>query len=406
LTIQICAVKYLPMLLNSSPIHRMFFISMTIGTIALAIHGCGHYKALNQINSPNYHVTNGDKFLGRGMLPEAEKEFAAAQELDHYNVAACVGLALVKSRQADFVQARQFLYRASTLASDPASQYLILVGNLQVNTGEKGKDWLEQALSCHEKAVSLNPNAADAYYFMGLAYKESFNFQDAKNMFQKAQEIDGPLQKDAAVEASLMESIRSNPPQTLAGKKAVLINRMRRGHMAALFTQELELEHWIVMPDVKSRTEIAIQDLQNHTYQRDISTIIRLGIQGLQLYPTGNFRPDEPITRADMAIMAQSIIIKATGKEELANLYQGRKTPFSDLSNESPYFNAAMLNVTWEIMPLSSDAEEFDPLGPVSGVDALRTVYRLRQKIIEIKRDSLFKMWKDLPNPLLEHVSA
>jgi tetratricopeptide (TPR) repeat protein len=342
------------------------------------------------------------------MLQEAEREFAAAQELDGQNVAASVGLALVKAKRRDYVPARRLLGRALDLASDQASRYMVHVGYLQVNTEEKGKDWLEQALTHYEQAVRLNPNAADAYYFMGLAYKESFNFQDAKNMFEKAQEIPGPLQLEAAVEATLMESIRSNPPQTLAGKKAVLVSRMRRGHMAALFMQELELDHWIAIPEpAADYAKSPIQDIQDHAYRRDIETVVRLGIQGLELYPEGNFRPDEPITRADLAIMAQSIIIEATGKKELARLYQGRKTPFSDLPNKSPYFNAAMLNVAWEIMPLpASDAEEFDPLGSVSGADALRAICRLKQKIIEIKKDYLFKIWKGLRNPYLEQVSA
>jgi len=134
LTIPVCVAKYLAMLVNFSHIQRRLFIPLAIGVVALAVYGCGHYRALNQINSPGYHVANGDKFLGRGMLPEAEKEFSAAQELDHYNVAASVGLALVKAKQADFVQARQFLGRASNIASDPASQYMVLVGNMRVNT--------------------------------------------------------------------------------------------------------------------------------------------------------------------------------------------------------------------------------------------------------------------------------
>jgi tetratricopeptide (TPR) repeat protein len=393
--------------LNISPIHQRCFAILAIGLMVSVVCGCGHHRTLNRLNSPAYHVANGHKFLLKGMLPEAESEFMTAWELDSENVASLVGLALVKVKRQDFLKARELLERASDLALDRQSRYVVQVAYLRIHTEEKGKDWLEEALMWYEQAVRSNSAAPDAYYYMGLAYKESYNFQDGGNLFEKAQEIPGVLQTEAAEESALMKAILNNPPQTLAGKKAVLAGRMRRAHMAALLVQELGLMQWVAISESEGLDELKVPDIQDHVYRRDIETVARLGIQGLELDPEGTFRPDEPITRMDLAVMAQDVIIKATGKKDLAYLYQGRKNPFSDLSTESPHFNAAMLNVVLEIMPLpASDNEEFDPLGSVSGADALRAMYRLKQKITDIKKGSLFKIWKDLHHPFLDQVSA
>jgi len=395
------------MSLNISLILQRYFAILAIGLMALAACGCGHHRTLNHINSPSYHLSNGHKFLLKGMLPEAESEFVTALELDSSSVASLVGLALVKIKQQDFLKAQELLKRASNLALDQQSRYMVQVAYLRIHTEEKGKDWLEEALKWYEQAVSLNSKAPDAYYYMGVAYKESYNFHDARNLFEKAQKIPGVLQVEAAKESALMEAILDNPPQTLAGKKAVLAGRVHRAHMAALLVQELGLMQWVTIPDSEGIDEIKISDIQNHVYRRDIETVARLGIKGLELDTESTFRPDEPITRLDLAVMSQDVIIKATGKKDLAYRYQKRKTPFSDLPTKSPYFNAAMLNVDLGIMLRpASDTEEFDPLGSVSGADALRVMYRLKQKITDIKKGSLFKIWKDLHHPLLDQVSA
>jgi tetratricopeptide (TPR) repeat protein len=393
--------------LKSGFMRQRYFAMLAVGLMVLAMCGCGYHRTVSRINSPDYHLANGQKFLLKGMLPEAEREFVTALDLDSRNVASLVGLALVKVKQENFLKARQLLERASNLALDQQSQYMVQIAYLRMHTEEKGKDWLDEALKWYEQAVRSNATAPDAYYYMGVAYKESYNFQDAKNLFEKAREFPGGLQAEATREAALMETILDNPPQTLAGKKAVLAGRLHRAHMAALLVQELGLGQWITVPGSEGVEKISIPDIQEHIYRRDIETVAQWGIQGLELDAQGAFRPEEPLTRLNLAIIFQDVIIKATGKKDLAYLYQRRKNPFSDLPKESPYFNAAMLNVVLGIMPLpASDTEEFDPLGSVSGTDALRAIHQLKQKIMDIKKGSLFKPWKDLNHPFLDQVAA
>jgi hypothetical protein len=81
-------------------------------------------------------------------------------------------------------------------------------------------------------------------------------------------------------------------------------------------------------------------------------------------------------------MMIEDILIKLTGVDDLATRFIGSVSPFPDLRNDLPYFNAVMICTTRSIMVAKDLATgEFDPIGPVSGADALLSIRMLKSQL-------------------------
>jgi len=169
----------------------------------------------------------------------------------------------------------------------------------------------------------------------------------------------------------------------------------------ALFIQELKLEEVYERLSVKTfdtefkapksglemETETVVKlppatDISDHVLRHDINTVIRMGVRGLEPYPNHTFRPDEKISRASYAMMLEDILIKATRDEGLATRFFGNVSPFPDLRNDLPNFNAVMLCTSRDMMTVADvRSGEFRPTGTVSGADALLAIRELKEQL-------------------------
>ena len=127
-------------------------------------------------------------------------------------------------------------------------------------------------------------------------------------------------------------------------------------------------------------------DAREHKQSVPHQNASKSGVAEPEMFAGGPYRPDDPITRIELAAIIQNIIIRATGMQDIAAMYLNRRSPFSDVPTVSPCFNAVMLSATWGIMTTQvSNQEQFDPLGPESGPGMLKTLYRLKEKIEQLK---------------------
>ena len=123
-------------------------------------------------------------------------------------------------------------------------------------------------------------------------------------------------------------------------------------------------------------------DIAGHPRQAAIEAVIRIGMRGLDLYPDGTFRPDEQLDRASYAMMIEDILIKVSGDKTLATRFIGSPSPFIDLRADLPYFNAVMLATSRGIMEAKDMAVgTFAPRSPVTGVDALLVIRKIRDEL-------------------------
>jgi len=81
-------------------------------------------------------------------------------------------------------------------------------------------------------------------------------------------------------------------------------------------------------------------------------------------------------------MMVEDILIKITGDESLATRFIGTRSPFPDLRSDLPFYNAAMVCTTRNILETKDVATgEFDPMGAVSGAEALLSIRALKSQL-------------------------
>lgn len=354
-------------------------------------------EEVSAMDTPEHHVFSGNKLIDKGKYDDAKREFELALSLDSKFSSAHAGIGLVYGYQKNFDKGYDSLKSAKSYAKTKevtAHVYMIRLLSLE----RKGK-WLDKAESEFKSATKIDSNAPAAYYYMGKAYKVSLDFDKAGEMFKKVLNINTKYVNEASEEWALVQKIQLAAPGSLIGKKIALIDEMTRADMAALFIQELELEKLFKKrtpkrfdtsfqaPTQKMETEKMVKmeaatDIKEHVLKTDIDTVMELMVKGLEAYPDHTFQPNKKITKAEYAIMVEDILIKVSGDEKLATKFIGEKSPFPDLRNDLPYFNAVMVVTTRGVMK-SKDLTtgEFGPMDTISGADSLLVIRKLKDEL-------------------------
>jgi hypothetical protein len=127
--------------------------------------------------------------------------------------------------------------------------------------------------------------------------------------------------------------------------------------------------------------KLMANDIADHPFKKDIEGALETGVRGLENDPKGNFNPNEVLSRGEYAIMMEDILIKLTGEKDLASRYVNSKSLFPDVPSDMPYFKAIISVTSREIMEAKNvKTGEFAPLKPLSGVEALLTIRKLKEK--------------------------
>ena len=387
-------------------------VALLVFSLALFV-GCAKERAPESVmDTPEHHVFNGMKSFEKGELDEAQREFRLALELDRKYGPAHTGMGLVfaarsvqsrdeKEKEDLFDEAFDSLRKGKQYARGKEQKVQARVGFIRVYTMTKPKDWLDDAEQNFNYAVLDDPEAPAPYFYMGEAYKQGYEFSKAADMYRKALDLGKEYTAEANRSWELVQKIQRASPGTTVGKKIALVEAITRADVAALFIQELRLDEVYERLSIKTydtefkapksglemETETVVKlppatDIEDHVLRHDINSVIRIGVRGLEPYPNHTFRPDEKISRASYAMMLEDILIKATRDEGLATRFFGNVSPFPDLRNDLPYFNAVMVCTTRDIMTVADvRTGEFRPMGNVSGADALLAIRELKEQL-------------------------
>lgn len=356
-------------------------------------------KEVSALDTPEHHVFSGNKLLDKGKYDEAKREFELALSMNPKYSPAHAGLGLVYGYQNNFDKAYDSLKDAKSYAKTTDEKVNANVFMIRLLSMERKGKWLDRAEGEFKAAVKLDPNASAAYYFMGKAYKVSYDFDKAGEMFKKVLNINTKYVNEASEEWALVQKIQLAAPGSLIGKKIALIDEITRADIAALFVQELELEKLFKKrtpkrfetgfqpPIQKFETEKIVKaeaatDIKDHVLKTDIDTVMELMVKGLEPYPDHTFQPDKKITRAEYAIMIEDVLVKVSGDEKLSTKFLGENSPFPDLRNDLPYFNAVMVVTTRGIMKAKDlTTGEFAPMDTISGADALLIIRKIKDEL-------------------------
>jgi tetratricopeptide (TPR) repeat protein len=351
------------------------------------------------LDTPEHHVFSGNKFLEKGDAAGAQREFELAIQLDKKYSPAYVGMGLVFGAQKSFEKAYENMKKAKSLAQKPEDKVDAHVGMIRLYSLERKEKWIKEAEDEFEDAIKINPKSSAAFFYMGKAYKYAFNFDKAGDMFKKVLDLNDKYLIEADNEWKVVQKIQRAAPGSLIGKKIALIEEITRADLAALLVQELLLEKLyekrtprrfdtsFQAPGKKFEADRIVKaeaatDIQNHVLRTDIETIMRLGVRGLEPSPDHKFFPNEKITRAAYAMMIEDILMKVSGDEKMATKFIGSRSPFPDLRNDLPYFNAVMVMTSRGIMEAKDlSTGEFAPMGTVSGADALLIIRKLKDEL-------------------------
>ena len=352
------------------------------------------------LDTPEHHVQSGMKLLKLGRYDNAMREFELAKELDPEFSRAYVGSGLVFGHRGDFKQGIQDMKKAVDLGKTKEEKVDADVGLIRLYLlGKESahKKWLKKAKGAYEDAIDELPESSAAHYYMGEAYKEALEFEKASQLFKKVLDINETYVVEANDAWKLIQRIQRAAPGTMIGRKIALVDQISRADIAALFIQELKIDEIFAKkkdfdtrfksPEKEFVTERLVKapaalDIADHVLRADVEAVIERGIRGLEPGPDHKFEPDQKIARAEYAIMIEDILIKATGDEKLATKFIGSPSPFPDLRNDLSYYNAVMVCTTRGIMETKDlTTGEFDPMGSISGADALLIIRKLQSVI-------------------------
>jgi tetratricopeptide (TPR) repeat protein len=368
--------------------------------------------AVNQLDTPGHHTFTGLKLLDQEKYADAKREFEMATQLDAKYSKAYTGMALVNIYTSNFNAASDNLALGLKNAKDTDEKLFVNVGKIRYYTLSKSdKKWLELAKNQFDEAVVTDPKQTPAYYFMGLAYKEALEFNLSGQMFAKVIQLKTDHMADADAQLKFLQKVQLAMPATETGKKIALVERITRADAAAIFMEELKIKDLYNKPtpkvldtplketekvstEVKETEKVPIdapptvpvkllaKDIADHPLKTDIEGILEIGVRGLENDPKGNFNPGEILSRGEYAMMLEDILIKLTGEKDLAARYVNSKSLFPDVPADMPYFNAIIAVTSRGIMEAkNTKTGEFLPLKPVTGVDALLIIRKLKEKL-------------------------
>ena len=397
------------MVSRMKPMNLFRFLVVLAAGVLMVSCGPKAQQPLRQLDTPEHHTFTGIRLLNQEKFADAGREFDLALRLDPLYARAHAGIGLVKACQGDFTGGLESLKQAEKHTRSDQEKIFVLVGFIRVNTlshsaclriGTECKPdeaWLTSSKDAFDLAVLIDPKAASAHYFMGEAYLAALDLDQSGRMYSRVLDMNGEYIKEADGRLKLVQKIQRAMPGTATGKKIALVERITRADAAALFLEELKIDVLYARRTPKTfdtafkdpekakstatgRTSAA--DISGHPLRADIEEMIRIGMRGLEVYPDGNFRPDELVVRASYAMMIEDILVKITGDNALATRFIGGSSPFHDLRADLPYFNAVMVATSRGLMEAKDMVSgAFSPLDPVSGADALLVIRKMREEL-------------------------
>jgi tetratricopeptide (TPR) repeat protein len=388
--------------------HKVTYLPALIA-LAVFLSGCSSAprEPAGFMDTPGHHFDMGLRLLDRGMTEKAGHEFGLALELDGSYPPALAGKGLVAAMSGNRDDALDLLDDARDEADDldedetppelrawPSVMGIRIWTELYMNGLADREELVEESDDLLNEASDIDPDSAAARYYAGEAHVSALDFARAEELFAEVLDIGRGYEQKAEQSWKLVQDVRRAAPQSPVGKRIALVDRISRADMAALLIGELDVARFyeatpspseqssFVSPKARvSYFDSNPYDVKGHPLAASINEVLEFGVKGLEAFPDGSFGPDEHLTRAEAAMIYEDVLVRATGDWSLATKFIGRKSPFRDLRSDHAAFNAAVLATTRGFMSANPRTGRFNPGAPVSGVEALSSLQKLKAEL-------------------------
>jgi tetratricopeptide (TPR) repeat protein len=172
--------------------------------------GCGPRSGLypeSTLGTPEHHVLNGFALLKMERPDDAQREFEQALRLDPKCSGAYRGIGWVEGRKGNFSAAFASMTQAREVAEKNEERALVEVGFLALYTMQKGPDWVQRAEQSFKAASLLAEDLPEAYFYLGIAYKQASRLADAEKAFERVLRINRSLVRESEEELASVRKI-------------------------------------------------------------------------------------------------------------------------------------------------------------------------------------------------------
>lgn len=406
--------------------NRIIFSSLLIFAFLLTLAGCEPKArvAVSQLDTPGHHTYAGLKLLELEKYSDARRAFKMAIQLDSSYSKAYTGMALIDIATGKLSAAADDLEKGIQNAKTSDEELFVNTAAIRYYTANKSDEkWLEKAKYYFVETVMIDPQYAPVYYFMGIAYQDALEFDQAAKMFNKVIGLKTGHIEDANNRLGFLKLVRKARPATQAGKQIALQETMTRADIAMLLAGELKIKElyqkYLPKPAEEAQTEeekiaesmsqvehvakemgkmdqfhsymvlqekepakLLANDIALHPLKNEIEAVLEAKVHGLENDPKGNFKPNEILSRGEYAVILEDILIKVTGEKDIAARYVSSNSLFPDVPADMPYFTSIISVTSRGIMEAkNTKTGEFSPLKPLSGVEALLAVKKLKEHL-------------------------
>lgn len=369
------------------------------------------------MDNTEFHVLRGDDALnlkdysraqaayGRGLqLAPADSAALSGKAVTTAYLAARPGIGQLQKDHA-LKSAEELLAQAIKSAQNDQEKLRVHSFGIQVYVAlQQPENWFEKATDSFEKAVSISQQNPEPYFYMARAEAAKFNFSQAVQHYNKVLTLNKKYLEETNRELVVLQKIQRAQPGSRFGKEIALVEKITRADMSALLIAELRLDRLyqqkqqvVTSTFSAPATQQRLQadhlqkvpeafDIAGNPLEETIKEVLKLNVKGLEADASHKFYPQQPLRRAEFALLLQDILVKITSDRKLATKYFGEPSPFPDVRNSVYYYNAVRIVVERGWLKVSNPVTgEFSPGADVSGADALLIIRDLK----EIARSAL-----------------
>jgi len=384
--------------------------------LVLLASGCAKKAAqpLSLEDTPPNHYLRGMELVDEGKLPMADARFTRALELDPDYAPGYAGKALVtamgvpfqssgKHRKIELDSFRDLIDKADGKATTTADKFIVAVTAMRAETAAKDSKWLKDVRKWYSRAAKIrkidegrlpyyrNVEARD--YFMGKAWFEAGEYREARTLLGMVVGGDvGRWHQKANILYSRAQKIEwAIANYTVTGVSRIIASKERvsRADVAALMVSELKVDKLfagrLASTPVPAPSFVPA-DVKDHRFRTEIVDMLKWKVRGLEpVYDAAShaelFQPSRPVTRKEMALALEDILIKVSGDATLADRHFGQdNSPYIDVKPTEAYYNAVVNAVSRNLMQTDISGA-FRPNDAMDGAELLLAVVRLRNAV-------------------------